>query len=175
MPTCAACIKVHYQPLYPGNPKYPKNPRPGDLFFVDSCGNVLRFGGLTGPPSTRPDPKDVERDQKKVADYIKEKQAQRDKELEESNKKAEELLEKDLKEAEEEKKKLEACPSAHCGACGGQKAPKLTKEEAAAMDAANMARLQRTAAKFGMKVVETPNEAVEALNEVARDIEEGLP
>lgn len=107
MPTCAGCVKLHYKPLYPGNPKYPKNPRPGDLFFIDECDVIHRFTAMTGPPSTRPDPKDIERDQKKVADYIKEKQAQRDKELEESNKRAEELLAKDLKEAEEEKKKLE--------------------------------------------------------------------
>lgn len=143
LPTCAGCIKKHYKPLLPGHPSYPKNPRPGDLFYIDDCGGVLRFGGLTGPPSTRPDPKDIERDQKKVADYIKEKQAQRDKELEESNKKAEELLEKDLKEAEEEKKKLDTLK-------------KLTKEEAAALDAANMEKLKRSALKFGMTVVERP-------------------
>lgn len=166
MPTCAGCVKLHYKPLYPGNPKYPKNPRPGDLFFIDECDVIHRFTGMTGPPSTRPDPKDIERDQKKVADYIKEKQAQRDKELEESNKKAEELLAKDLKEAEEVAKDIEErtadclasaepCPY-HKKLAEEKKPPKLTKEEAAAMDAANMARLQRTAAKFGCKVVEKP-------------------
>ncbi len=99
VPTCAACVKKHYKPLYPSHPCYPKNPRPGDLFFIDDMGGVLRFGGLTGPPSTRPHPKDVELEQKKVADYIKEKQAQRDKELEESNKVAEAMLAKDQEDA----------------------------------------------------------------------------
>ncbi|NJL70513.1 MAG: hypothetical protein HC888_02295 [Candidatus Competibacteraceae bacterium] len=100
-PTCAGCLKVHYKALFPGHPAYPKNPRPGDMFYIDSCDVVHRFGGMTGPPSTRPHPKDIERDQKKVADYIREKQAEKDKQLEESNRLAEQLLE------EEEKKRKE--------------------------------------------------------------------
>jgi len=106
VPTCSGCLKQFYKPCTPGHPLYPKNPRPGDFFYVDICDNVHRFGGMTGPKPTRPDPKDIELDQKKVADYIKEKQAQKDKELEESNKKAEDMLAKDMKEQEEAKERL---------------------------------------------------------------------
>jgi secreted Zn-dependent insulinase-like peptidase len=106
---------------------------------VDICDNVHRFGGMTGPKPTRPDPKDIEADQKKVADYIKEKQAQKDKELEESNKVAEDMLAKDL----EEEKKVETLR-------------KLTKEEVAAFDAENMAKLTRSAERFGFKMGAMP-------------------
>lgn len=135
-PTCAGCIKKFYTPLTPGHPQYPKNPRPGDFFYIDIVGNIHRFGGMTGPKSTRPDPKDIEADQKKVADYINERQAKRDKELEESNKKAEEMLEKDL----EEQKKEEA----------------ERKAKAKAFDAENLAKLTRTAEKFGFKMGPMP-------------------
>lgn len=172
-PTCAGCIKKHHEPLYPGHPKYPKNPRPGDLFFLDDMGGVLRFGCLTGPPSTRPDPKDVERDQKKVADYIKEKQAKKDKELEEANKKEDERRQK-----EEDDGILEAM-AAHKRA--GISAPKVLvdahkaveerraasakaleerKAAAAKMDAENMEKLKRGAMKLGVAIVEAPKPPV---------------
>jgi molecular chaperone DnaK (HSP70) len=145
-PTCAGCMKKHYTPLYPGHPKYPKNPPPGEFFYLDDIGTVLRFGQITGPPSTRPDPKDIEKDKKKVADYIKEKQAQKDKELEEANKAAEELLARD----EEEQKKYEE-----------EMEKKRAERKAAAekIDAENMEKLKRGALKLGVAIVEAPPKA----------------
>lgn len=140
-PTCAACIKKHYTPIYPGHPRYPKNPPPGEFFYIDSMDTLHRFGSITGPPSTRPDPKDIERDKKKVADWKREKQEEKDKKLEEENKKAEELLAKD---EEEQKKHMEEFE-------------RIKAERRAASEkkhAEDMAKLQKGAAKLGVQVVE---------------------
>jgi arginyl-tRNA synthetase len=139
-------VKKFYTLLSPGHPKYPKNPPPGEKFYIDVMGGVLRYGGLTGPPSTRPDPKEEQKEKKKVVDYIKEKQAEKDRKLEEENKKAEELQRMD---EEEKKKYMEAL----------EKARQERKAAAARFDAENMEKLKRGALKLGVTIVQVPTKA----------------
>jgi hypothetical protein len=122
---------------------YPKNPPPGEFFYLDAFGKRARFGEFTGPKPMRPDPKVIQEDKKKVADYIREKQAEKDRKLEEENKKAEELQRMD---EEEQKKYMERLEKA--------KAERRAASEAKHRE--DLAKLQRGGVKLGVQVVEVP-------------------